>query len=152
MFCHLGLYYYYFFLSWRVCYLKGRSLRCSPGRGNAGHCAVRLYVGEGPRGSNGARSPLHRISVFHSATHNQTGPISAPPTGLDEYLFFISLVSDFLAVQFSVSSCCARRRSVSTYTAILVCEKSTNNKFWHGHRRKGTFVYCWCSMQFSQKN
>ena len=72
MFCHLG---HFFFLSRRVCYLKGRSLRCSPGRGNAGRCAVRLYVGEGPRGSNGARSPLHRISVFHSATHNQTGPL-----------------------------------------------------------------------------
>ena len=41
-------------------------------------------------------------------------PISAPPTGLDECLFFISLVSDFLAVRFSVSSGCARRLSVST--------------------------------------
>ena len=47
-------------------------------------------------------------------------PVSAPPTGLDECLFFISLVSDFLAVRFSVSSVCARRRSVSTYAAILV--------------------------------
>ena len=47
-------------------------------------------------------------------------PVSAPPTGLDEGLFFISLVSDFLAVGFSVSSGCARRRSVSTYAAILV--------------------------------
>ena len=47
-------------------------------------------------------------------------PVSAPPTGLDECLFFISLVSDFLAVGFSVSSGCARRRSVSTYAAILV--------------------------------
>ena len=47
-------------------------------------------------------------------------PISAPPTGLDECLFFISLVSDFLAVGFSVSSGCARRHSVSTYAAILV--------------------------------
>ena len=45
------------------------------GRGNAGHCAVMLYMGEGSRGSNGARSPLHRISVFHSSTHNQTGPL-----------------------------------------------------------------------------
>ena len=34
-----------------------------------------LYVGEGPRGSNGARSPLHRTSVFHSTTHNQIGPL-----------------------------------------------------------------------------
>ena len=47
-------------------------------------------------------------------------PVSAPPTGLDECLFFISLVLDFLAVQFSVSSRCARRHSVSTYAAILV--------------------------------
>ena len=44
-------------------------------RGNAGCCAVMLYVGEGPRGSNGARSTLHWISIFHSATHNQTGPL-----------------------------------------------------------------------------
>ena len=47
-------------------------------------------------------------------------PVSAPPTGLDECFFFIYLVSDFLAVGFSVSSGCARRRSVSTYAAILV--------------------------------
>ena len=32
-------------------------------------------MGEGPRGSNGARFPLHQISIFHSATHNQTGPL-----------------------------------------------------------------------------
>ena len=47
-------------------------------------------------------------------------PVSTPPTGLDECLFCISLVSDPLAVRFSVSSGCARRRSVSTYAAILV--------------------------------
>ena len=47
-------------------------------------------------------------------------PVSAPPTGLDECLFFISLASDFLAVLFSVSSGCARSCSVSTYAAILV--------------------------------
>ena len=47
-------------------------------------------------------------------------PGSTPPTGLDECFFFIYLVLDFLAVGFSVSSGCARRRSVSTYTAILV--------------------------------
>ena len=34
-----------------------------------------LYVGEGPRGSNGSRSTLHRTPNFHSATHNQTGPL-----------------------------------------------------------------------------
>ena len=50
----------FFFLSWRVCYFKGWSLRCSPGRGNAGCCAVTLYVEEGLRGSNGARSTLHQ--------------------------------------------------------------------------------------------
>ena len=36
--------------------------------------------------------------------------------------FFIYLVSDFLAIRFSVSSGCARRRSVSTYATILVLE------------------------------
>ena len=50
-------------------------------------------------------------------------PVSAPPTSLDECLFYISLVSDFLAVRFSVSSGCARRRSVSTYAAILVLQE-----------------------------
>ena len=72
MFCHLG---HFFCLSWRVCYFKGRSLRCSPGRGNAGRCAVMLYLGEGPSGSNGACLTLGRISIFHSDTHNQTGPL-----------------------------------------------------------------------------
>ena len=32
-------------------------------------------MGEGPRGSNGARFTLLRISILHSATHNQTGPL-----------------------------------------------------------------------------
>ena len=48
---------------------------CSPEWGNTGHCAVTLYLGEGPRGSNGTRFTLHRISIFHSATQNQTGPL-----------------------------------------------------------------------------
>ena len=212
-----------------------------------------LYVGEGPSGSNGARLTLLQISIFHSDTHNQTGPLwcwfpskwafahsrplwvspttspvklgvspAAAPTprgafnqrfealfpgagalgcavcfaprrarficvrmwgpgvlptalpaplsatlspalsvylrkcgaagsasartacaicptlrqsqsrhsnvsplhpGLDECLFCISLVSDPLAVGFSVSSGCLRRRSVSTYAAILVLPK-----------------------------
>ena len=51
-----------------------------------------------------------------------TRALSTPPTGLDECLFFISLVSDFLAVRFSVSSGCVRRRSASTYAAILVLQ------------------------------
>ena len=66
---------FFFFWSWRFCYFKRRSLRCSPGWGNSGRSAVRLYVGEGPRGSNGACSTLHRISATPSATHNQIGPL-----------------------------------------------------------------------------
>ena len=31
--------------------------------------------GRGPRGNNGARFTLLRISIFHSDTHNQTGPL-----------------------------------------------------------------------------
>ena len=53
-------------------------------------------------------------------------PISIPPTGLDVCFFFIYLVSDFLAVRFSVSSGCARRRSVSTYAAVLVLRIHVN--------------------------
>ena len=34
-----------------------------------------LYLGEGSRGSNGARSALHLISVTPSPTHNQIGPL-----------------------------------------------------------------------------
>ena len=33
-----------------------------------------LYVGDRPRGSNGAHITLHRVSVTSSATHNQFGP------------------------------------------------------------------------------
>ena len=47
-------------------------------------------------------------------------PVSAPPTSLEEWLFSIFLVLVPVAVRFSVSSGCARRRSVSTYAAILV--------------------------------
>ena len=71
MFCHLG----HFFWSWCFCYLKGRSLRGSLGRDIAGRCAVMLYMGEGARGSNRAHFTLLRISIFHSNTHNQTGPL-----------------------------------------------------------------------------
>ena len=46
-----------------------------PGAGNPGRCAVRLYVGEGLSGSNGAHLTVLRISIFHSDTHNQTGPL-----------------------------------------------------------------------------
>ena len=50
-------------------------------------------------------------------------PVSAPPTSLDECLFSISLVLVPLAVRFSVSSGCVRRRSVSTYAAMLVLDE-----------------------------
>ena len=74
MFCHLG----HFFVCLFVCLgasvtLRGGALGV-PGRGNAG-AAVTLHVGEGSRGSNGASFTLLRISIFHSATHNQTGPL-----------------------------------------------------------------------------
>ena len=76
MFCHLGHFVCLFVcLSWRVCYFKGRSLRCSPGRGCAGRWVVTLYVGDGPSGSNGACLTPLWLSIFHSATHNQTGPL-----------------------------------------------------------------------------
>ena len=52
--------------------------------------------------------------------HSTPVPVSAPPTSLDEFLFSIFLVLVPLAVRFSVSSGCTRRRSVSTYAAILV--------------------------------
>ena len=74
---------------------------------------------------------LPALFVPHSASlgpATATRVLSAPPahlcpsTGVDECLFFIYLVSDFLAVQFSVSSGCGRRRSVSTYASILVLQ------------------------------
>ena len=46
-----------------------------PGWANAGCFAVTLYVGEGPRGSNGTCSTLHQTSIFHTTTHNHTGPL-----------------------------------------------------------------------------
>ena len=55
--------------------LRGGALGVHRGRGNAGCCTVMLYVGEGPRGSNGVRSTLHRVSATPSASHNQIGPL-----------------------------------------------------------------------------
>ena len=89
--------------------------------------SVYLCANVGPRGLLVVRLPAPFVP--HSASLGPATatpvlsspvPISFPPTGLDECLFFISLVSDPLAVRFSVSSGCARRRSVSTYAAILV--------------------------------
>ena len=94
---------------------------------------VYLCANVGPQGLPVVRLPApvlpHSASLVPAmATRVQSTPVpvSAPPTGLDECLFFISLVLDFLAVQFSVSSGCARRCSVSTYAAILVLEFLTH--------------------------
>ena len=93
--------------------------------------SVCLCANVGPQGLLVVRLPA--LLVPHSASLGPATatrvlsapvPVSAPPTGLDERLFFISLVSDFLAVGFSVSSGCARRRSVSTYATILVLRHS----------------------------
>ena len=65
----------FFFVLARLLLKGADSLRCSLERGNAGRCAVTLYVGEGPRGSNGTCSTLCQISVTPSATHNQIGPL-----------------------------------------------------------------------------
>ena len=89
--------------------------------------SVYLFGNVGPQGLLVVRLPAPLVP--HSASLGPTTatrvlstpvPISAPPIGLDECFFFIYLVLDFLAIQFSVSSGCERRRSVSTYTAILV--------------------------------
>ena len=89
--------------------------------------SVYLCVNVGPQGLLGVRLPApfvpHSASLVPPQQHESSPPplpIFTPPTGLDECLFFISLVWDFLSIQFSVSSGCARRRSVSTYAAILV--------------------------------
>ena len=89
--------------------------------------SVYLCANVGPQGLLVVRQPAPLVP--HSASLgpamatqvlSASVPISAPPTGLDECLFFISLVSDFLAAGFSVNSGCGRRHSVSTYASILV--------------------------------
>ena len=88
---------------------------------------VYLCANVGPQGLLVVRLPA--LFIPHSASLGPATatrvlsallPVSAPLASLDECLFFIYLVSDFLAVRYSVSSGCARRRSVSTYAAILV--------------------------------
>ena len=71
MFCHLG--HFFLFVLAHVT-LRGGALGVHRG-GVTLVAELTLCVGEGPRGSNGARSTLHRTSIFHSATHNQTGPL-----------------------------------------------------------------------------
>ena len=89
-------------------------------------CMVSLCVNVGSQGLLVVRLPAPFVPHSASPRPRESSPpwmpVSAPPTGLDKCLFFISLVSDFLAVRFSVSSGCVRRRSVSTYAAILVLQ------------------------------
>ena len=82
---------------------------------------VYLCANVGPQGLLVVRLPVLFVPLSASLSPASATrvlstlvPVSAPPTGLDGCLFFISLVLDFLAVRFSVSSGCARRRSVST--------------------------------------
>ena len=89
--------------------------------------SVYLCVNVGPQGLPAVRLPALFIPHFASLSPSKATrvlsapvPISAPPTGLDECLFFYFLGVGFLAIQFSVSSGCARRCSVSTYATILV--------------------------------
>ena len=93
-------------------------------------------------------------------------PVSAPPTSLDECLFFISLVSEPLAVRFSVSSGGARRHSVSTYATILVpreffkvvfltCSKifpQFKNPTYYNFLQKALLILCAKSYQTSYKS
>ena len=76
-------------------------------------------------------------------------PLSAPPTSLDECLFCVSLVLDLLALRFSVSSGCARRRSVSTYTAILVLPKKTFKRWGDGSRQLSIYLSIYLSSVLS---
>ena len=85
---------------------------------------VYLCANVGTQGLLVVRLPAPFVASLGPATATRVlsslAAISTPPTGLDVCFFFIYLVSDFPAIRFSVSSGCARRRSVSTYTAILV--------------------------------
>ena len=85
---------------------------------------VYLCWSVGPQGLLVVRLPdllvPHSASLGPAMATGVLSALAAISVGLEECLFFISLVSDFLAVLFSVSSGCARRRSVSTYDAILV--------------------------------
>ena len=93
--------------------------------------ALWVYLGEcGAAGSASGQTAcpigptLHQSWSCHSnASPLRLGCLSPPLLQVwmnVGFFFFISLVLDFLAVRFSVSSGCVRRRSVSTYAAILV--------------------------------
>ena len=116
-------------LSMRECGARG----CYP----RSACPVLCHSESGPPGlsvckcraagsaSGQTACPVHP-TLHQSRSRHSNAILSTPPTGRDECLFFISLVSDFLAIRFSVSSSCVRRRSVSTYAAILVPPRDQN--------------------------
>ena len=64
--------------------------------------------------------PTLRQSQSPPQPRKSSPPRCPSPPLLPVWIFSISLVLVPLAVRFSVSSGCARRRSVSTYAAILV--------------------------------
>ena len=77
MFCHLG---HFFFCLGDSVTLRGGALGVHHGgimlvAAALCCCTVMLYIGEGWRGSNVARSTLHWISGTASATHSQIGPL-----------------------------------------------------------------------------
>ena len=89
-------------------------------------CPVYLWANVVPQGLLvlGLPAPFvpHSASLSPAtATRVLSTPVPSPPL-LPVWMcfFFIYLVSDFLAIRFSVSSGCVRRCSVSTYAAILV--------------------------------
>ena len=89
------------------------------------------------------RPTLHQCrSAMATRVLSSLVPVFAPPTGLDVCFFFIYLVLDFLAVQFSVNSGCARRHSVSTYATILVLKSSQT--FFNLMRSSFLFHCCLC--------
>ena len=82
----------------------------------------------GPRGLLVVGLPAHTPPVLVPPGPWESSPPRCPsPPLLLVWMnvnFFISFVSDSLAVRFSVSSGCARRRSVSTYASILVLSEN----------------------------
>ena len=63
--------FFFFFVSLRLLYSKGRSLRCSPGQGNTGLCTVMLFVGEGSE-----REQWHLLHSLPDFSHSLYYPQS----------------------------------------------------------------------------
>ena len=93
--------------------------------------ALSVYPCEcGAAGSASGRTacPVRPTLRQSRSRHSHASPLHPGaclrPSYQSGWMFIISLVSDFLAIRFSVSSGCARRRNVSTYAAILVLQGS----------------------------